>query len=57
MSYERKQVADGVTIMDKELYDNVQDGVEEAKNDIKVIQQDINNINSKFEEMLVLGEV
>lgn len=34
MAYSRRETADGVTVMNKELYDNLQDGIEEAKRDI-----------------------
>lgn len=29
MAYTRRNTADGVTIMNKDLYDNLQDGIEE----------------------------
>lgn len=31
MAYYRRDVQDGVTVMNKDLYDNLQDGIEEAK--------------------------
>ena len=31
MAYSRRQVTDGVTIMNKDLYDNLQDGIDEIK--------------------------
>lgn len=31
MAYSRRTVTDGVTIMNKDLYDNLQDGIDEAK--------------------------
>ena len=31
MAYTRRQVEDGVTIMNKELYDNLQDGIDELR--------------------------
>ena len=31
MAYNRREVEDGITIMNKDLYDNLQDGIEEAK--------------------------
>lgn len=30
MAYTRREVTDGVTVMNKDLYDNLQDGIEEA---------------------------
>lgn len=41
MAYSRRNTEDGVTIMNRELYDNLQDGIEEAKRDIA----NISNIN------------
>ena len=40
MAYSRRIVTDGVTIMNKDLYDNLQDGIDEA-------MDAINNINLK----------
>lgn len=34
MAYSRRDTKDGITVMNKELYDNLQDGIEEAKRDI-----------------------
>lgn len=34
MAYTRRNVTDGVTIMNKDLYDNVQDGIDEAKQEL-----------------------
>ena len=31
MAYSRRTVTDGVTIMNKDLYDNLQDGIDECK--------------------------
>lgn len=31
MAYSRRTVTDGVTIMNKDLYDNLQDGINECK--------------------------
>lgn len=31
MTYKRREVQDGVTIMNKDLYDNLQDGIDELK--------------------------
>lgn len=33
MAYSRRQVTDHVTKMNKDLYDNVQDGIDECKED------------------------
>ena len=29
MSYSRREVQDGITVMNKDLYDNLQDGIDE----------------------------
>lgn len=34
MAYVRRDVTDGVTVMNKDLYDNLQDGIDESKEDI-----------------------
>ena len=31
MSYTRREVKDGVTVMNKDLYDNLQDGIDELR--------------------------
>lgn len=31
MAYTRRNTEDGVTVMNKDLYDNVQDGIDECK--------------------------
>ena len=37
MSYTRRNVTDGITVMNKDLYDNLQDGIDEAKEAISNI--------------------
>ena len=44
MAYSRKNVEDLVTIMDKELYDNLQDGIDEAKESIEKLKSDGSNV-------------
>lgn len=34
MAYSRRTVQDNVTVMNKDLYDNVQDGIDECKEDL-----------------------
>ena len=45
MSYERVNTANGVTVMNKELYDNLQDGIDESKSSIEKL--DTNKANAK----------
>ena len=40
MSYSRREVIDHKTIIDKELYDNVQDGIDEAFEKIEKIKEE-----------------
>ena len=40
MAYKRRDVQDFVTILDKDLYDNLQDGIDEAKEAVKKLQAD-----------------
>lgn len=37
MAYTRRTVTDGVTVMNKDLYDNLQDGIDEVKEALKGI--------------------
>lgn len=37
MAYSRREVQDGITVMNKELYDNLQDGIDEVKEALKVL--------------------
>ena len=39
MAYTRRNVTDGETIMNKDLYDNLQDGIEEAHEAILLLQE------------------
>lgn len=41
MAYFRRDVQDHVTKMTKELYDNLQDGIDESKGDIKTLQEKV----------------
>lgn len=50
MSYQRVNVVDGVTVMNKALYDNVQDGIDELK-------EELSNVGDKFEDLLILEEI
>ena len=35
MAYSRREVQDGITVMNKDLYDNLQDGIDEVKEALK----------------------
>lgn len=35
MAYNRRDVVDGITVMNKELYDNLQDGIDELRDDLE----------------------
>lgn len=45
MAYSRRQVTDHVTKMNKDLYDNVQDGIDECKEDLEVVNTMLGSIN------------
>ena len=45
MTYSRRNVVDGVTVMNKELYDNVQDGIDELKDSLKEVKEIVENVN------------
>ena len=49
MSYSRRTVTDGVTKMNKDLYDNLQDGIDEAKQDISGLSESIANAKKEHE--------
>lgn len=50
MAYVRREVADGVTVMTKELYDNLQDGIEEAKQSVATLAGTVLNATVVEEE-------
>lgn len=43
MAYKRREVTDGKTVMNKDLYDNLQDGVDECKKDLGGCQFSVND--------------
>lgn len=45
MAYSRRQVTDHVTKMNKDLYDNVQDGIDECKEDLGAVNTVLGSIN------------
>ena len=44
MAYSRRNVVDGNTVMNADLYNNLQDGIDESHKSINAINQDIINI-------------
>lgn len=58
--YTRRQVTDHVTKMNKDLYDNLQDGIDEAKSDIQEIKETVQGSNeNKFSDQktYVVGDL
>lgn len=37
MAYTRREVTDGLTVMNKDLYDNLQDGIDEVKKELNSV--------------------
>lgn len=48
MAYKRIVTQDGVTVMNKDLYDNLQDGIDESK---QAVQDLDNNVKEQFKEV------
>lgn len=48
MAYSRRQVEDHKTIMNKDLYDNLQDGIDESKKEIETLDSKFSTLNSNF---------
>lgn len=44
MAYSRRNVTDGVTVMNKDLYDNVQDGIDELKEENEKLEEKLDSI-------------
>ena len=61
MAYSRRDVKNGITIMDKDLYDNLQDGIEEAKKAVetseKNVKEELNNNLPKKVKTLVVSDI
>ena len=58
MPYSRRDVKNGITIMDKDLYDNLQDGIEEAKKAVETSEKNVkeefnNNLPTKVKTLVV----
>ena len=61
MAYSRRDVKNGITIMDKDLYDNLQDGIEEAKKAVetseKNVKEELNNSLPTKVKTLVVSDI
>ena len=56
MSYSRRKVTDGVTVMNKDLYDNLQDGIDESKNILNSLKETIVTAGSNYGEVGVWSD-
>ena len=61
MAYSRRDVKNGITIIDKDLYDNLQDGIDEAKQSVKTsennVKEELNNNLPKKVKTLVVSDI
>lgn len=61
MAYSRRDVKNGITIMDKDLYDNLQDGIEESKKAVetseKNVKEELNNKLPTKVKTLVVSDI
>lgn len=48
MAYKRIVTQDGVTVMNKDLYDNLQDGIDESKQAVQDLED---NVEESFKEV------
>lgn len=49
MAYSRRDVTDHVTVMNKDLYDNLQDGIDENKKELEESKKVHENLEKKFD--------
>ena len=56
MPYIRQEVKDFETVFNKALYDNVQDGIDEAKQDISTTNTRVVEVELKADEALVISK-
>ena len=47
MSYSRRTVTDGSTVMNKDLYDNLQDGIDETMEEIQSLKEAIQTLREE----------
>ena len=50
MAYSRRNVTDHVTVMDKDLYDNLQDGIDENKKELEESKKVHEELEKKFDD-------
>ena len=50
MAYSRRDVTDHVTVMNKDLYDNLQDGIDESKKELEESKKVHEELEKKFDD-------
>lgn len=50
MAYSRRDVTDHVTVMNKDLYDNLQDGIDENKKELEESKKVHEELEKKFDD-------
>ena len=50
MAYSRRDVADHITVMNKDLYDNLQDGIDENKKELEESKKVHEELEKKFDD-------
>ena len=50
MDYSRRDVTDHVTVMNKDLYDNLQDGIDENKKELEESKKVHEELEKKFDD-------
>lgn len=56
MPYSRREVEDFKTVINKELYDNLQDGVDESKEAISTTDTRVDEVEDKADEALIIAK-
>ena len=49
MAYSRRDVTDHITVMNKDLYDNLQDGIDESKKELEESKKVHEELEKKFD--------
>ena len=57
MAYSRRDVTDHVTVMNKDLYDNLQDGIDENKKELEESKKVHENLEKKFDDYVSDAEL
>ena len=50
MAYSRRDVTDHITVMNKDLYDNLQDGIDENKKELEESKKVHEELEKKFDD-------